>query len=32
MKGGHFFGDVVGADLSATHDGPALARHGFPFG
>ena len=32
MKGGLFFGDVIGANPSATHDGPALACHRSPIG
>ena len=32
MKGGLFFGDVLGANHSATHDGPALACHRSPIG
>ena len=30
MKGGSFFRDVIGANPSATHDGPALACHRSP--
>ena len=32
MKGGLFFGDVIGANPSTTHDGPALACHRSPIG
>ena len=32
MKWGLFFGDVLGANSSATHDGPALACHRSPIG